>query len=65
MREYQRRFEILAAPLNDMPEHVLESNFINGLKRATKAEIRQHQPKGLGRIMDMAQRVEDKYDILR
>lgn len=64
VRDYRRQFEILAAPIGDIPEHVLEGHFINGLKTEVKAEVRLHAPEGLGRVMEVAQRVEDKLAIL-
>ena len=63
--EYRRQFELLAASLNDIPDTIQEGNFINGLKEEIRAEIRMAQPKGLGRIMDLAKRVEERNETLK
>lgn len=60
VRDYRRQFEILAAPLTELSEQVLESTFVKGLKPDIKAEIRLMKPEGLGRIMEVAQRVEER-----
>ena len=57
MDEYRRQFELLVASLVDVPDPIQEGNFINGLKAEIIAEVRMVQPKGLGRIMDLAKRV--------
>lgn len=43
----------------------MESTFINGLKPEVRAEVRMLKPSGLGRIMELAQQVEDSNTILR
>lgn len=43
----------------------MESTFINGLKPEVQAEVRMLKPSGLGRIMERAQRVENRNTILR
>lgn len=60
MAEFRRTFELLAAPLMGIPEEVMESTFINKLKAHIRAEVRLLQPKGLGQLIEVAQRVEDK-----
>lgn len=52
-------FEILAALLVNVLEHVMESTFINGFKPKVRAEARMMQPCGLAKIMELTQRVED------
>lgn len=52
-------FELLASPLLDVPKHVLENNFINGLRLEIRAEVRMMKPIGLARLMEFAQWVED------
>lgn len=54
MKEYRRKFEIFAAPLLEIPETVLEGNFINGLSPMIRAEVRMLNPQGLGHIMELA-----------
>ena len=65
MDEYRLQFELLAASLIDVPDPIQEGNFINGLKAEIRAEVRMAQPKGLGRIMDLAKRVEERNEMLR
>ena len=60
MRKYLRAFELLGATLEDVPEHVQESTFINGLRPEIKAEIRMLKPKGLREVMNFAQHVEER-----
>ena len=43
----------------------MESTFINGLKQEIQAELLISNPRGLGQIMDQAQRIEDKNKLLR
>ena len=63
--EYHRQFELLGASLVDVPDPIQEGNFINGLKAEIRVEVRMAQPKGLGRLMDLAKRVEERNDMLR
>ncbi|GMN31282.1 hypothetical protein TIFTF001_003189 [Ficus carica] len=65
VREYRRVFESLASPSLKLPEHVMESTFINGLLPDIRAEVRMLKPEGLARIMEFAQRVEDRNLSLR
>lgn len=62
--EYRRQFELLAASLVDIPDPIQEENFINGLKSEIRADVRMAQPKGLGRIVDLAKRVEERNEML-
>ena len=57
---YRREFEILATPLKGISEEVMESTFMNGLLPEIRAELRLLKPYGLGHLMEMAQRVEDR-----
>ena len=59
-REYLCMFELLAATLEDVPEHVQESTFINGLKPEIRSEMRMMKPEGLREVMKFAQRVEER-----
>lgn len=58
VREYQKMFKMMAAPLPTVPESVMEGNFINGLGPEIRAELRMVRPQDLGQIMELAQRVE-------
>lgn len=58
--EFRRTFKTLAAPVVGLTEEVLESTFINGLKPEIKVEVRLLSPIGLGQLMEVAQKVEDR-----
>ena len=60
VRDYRLMFEMLAAPVVDVPESILEGQFINGLKPEIRAELRVLRPRGLDRIMGLAQSIEEK-----
>lgn len=62
--EFRRAFEVLAAPLKDLPDEVLESTFMNGLLPKIWAEICLLCPTGLSQIMEAAQKVEDQNWVL-
>ncbi|PON81445.1 hypothetical protein TorRG33x02_227960 [Trema orientale] len=67
---YRPEFEVLASSLHDVPEHILESTFINGLISQIRAQVRLMKSIGLFWVMEFAQRVEDrnlmlKQDMLR
>ena len=57
---YWREFEILATPLKGILDEVMESTFMNGLLLEIRAELCLLQLYGLGHLMEMAQRVEDR-----
>ncbi|XP_062093477.1 uncharacterized protein LOC133799480 [Humulus lupulus] len=59
VKEYRVRWEMLAARVLDVPEHILEGSFMRGLKDEIKAALHVLQPIGLAHIMDTAQRVEE------
>lgn len=65
MAEYRRAFETLAASVTGMTEEVLESTFINRLKPDIKIEVRLLSPVGLGQLMEVAQKVEDRNSALK
>lgn len=50
--EFRWEFEVLAAPLKEIPYEVLKSTFVNRLKPKIRAEIRVLGPKGLDQIME-------------
>lgn len=60
MAEYRRTFETLSTSAMGMTEEVLESTFNNGLKPEIKVKVRLLSPSGLGQLMVVAQKVEDR-----
>ncbi|XP_010270441.1 PREDICTED: uncharacterized protein LOC104606771 [Nelumbo nucifera] len=64
VKEYRRHFEVLSAPLRDLPESVLEAAFVNGLHPDIQTELRQMEPVGLFRKMVAAQKIEEKNQAL-
>ena len=60
MGEYRHSFNLLSALFLDLPEAMLENSFVNGLQEEIKTKLRLWEPKGLGRVMKMAQMIEDK-----
>lgn len=60
MEKFRQAFEVLAAPLKGISNEVLESTFVNGLRLEIIVEIHLLGPKGLGKIMDIAQEVKDR-----
>ena len=60
VQEYRRQFEMLSAPLQELPPSVLEAAFVNGLRPDIQAELRQLDPTGLVGKMRAAQRIEEK-----
>lgn len=58
--EYKRRFIELIAPLENVPEPLAMGQFINGLKKDIRAEIRVMGPRSLDHAMEMAAKVEEK-----
>ena len=65
IREYLRLFELLAATLKDVPEHVQERTFINGLKPEIRSEVMMMKPEGLREVMKFTQRVEERTRVTR
>ena len=60
VQEYQRQFEMLSAPLRELPPSVLEAAFVNGLRPDIQAELRQLDPTGLVGKMRATRRIEEK-----
>lgn len=65
VRDYRTQFEILATPLEGVPDLVFIGKFISGLKIEIKAELRTTELTGLQAIMDYAQKIEAKNSLLR
>jgi len=63
--EFKREFEMLAAPLREISNVVSESTFVYRLRPEIRVEVRLLGPKGLGPIMEVAQKIEDRNMILR
>ena len=57
-------FDKLVAPLSDLQERVVEETFMNGLFPLIKAEVAFCPPKGLTKMMEVAQLVENR-EIIR
>ena len=60
VKDYRLCFETLAAPLEEMPEALLEGHFVNGLKVDIRAKMRVLRLIGLEEMMDLAQRIEER-----
>ena len=60
VRDYRRQFETMALLLMEVSEQVLKSSFINGLKPEIQAKLLMLQPMGLGRLMALAQWVDER-----
>lgn len=58
--EYRRKFIETAAPLDRIPESMLLGQFLNGLKKDIRAEVRLLSPSNLEQAMEIAARVEDR-----
>lgn len=55
--EFIRRFIELAEPLERVPENILMGQFINGLRKDIRAEVRMLGLHSLEQVMDLAQKV--------
>lgn len=60
MEEFQKRFIETAGPLEKISEEMLMRQFLNGLKKEIRAEVRLLSPLSLEQAMEMAIRVEEK-----
>ncbi|XP_021776460.1 uncharacterized protein LOC110740287 [Chenopodium quinoa] len=58
--EYRRRFIDTATPLEDIPESIMLGQFINGLRKDIKEELRLLNPVSLERAMEVAVRIEER-----
>ncbi|XP_057252211.1 uncharacterized protein LOC130592079 [Beta vulgaris subsp. vulgaris] len=58
--EYRRNFIELIAPLENVPEPIALGQFLNGLKKEIRAEVRVLGPRFLEQAMDLALKVEEK-----
>ena len=55
----------MSVSMTGLSDEVLESTFVKGLKVEIRAEIRVLKPIGLGSIMEMTQRLEEKNQALK
>lgn len=55
----------MSASMVGLPDEVLESTFVRGLKPEIRVGIRVLKPTGLGQLMEMAQLVEEKNMAIR
>ncbi|KAL0536628.1 hypothetical protein IC582_025586 [Cucumis melo] len=58
--EYRNLFDKLVAPLSDVQDSVIEDTFMNGLFPWIRAEVAFCRPKGLAKVMEVAQLVENR-----
>ena len=58
--DYRKEYELMSATMTGLPDEVLESTFVKGLKPEIRAEVRVLKPMGLDQIMETAQLVEEK-----
>ena len=65
MREYCRQFERLSSTLADVPEDILEGQFVNGLDPMILAELLVNKPNEMSWIIQMAQWIESKNRTLK
>ena len=56
---------MISGHLGELPEVVLEGNFMKGLKLEIRASLHLLRPRGLGESMELAQMIEDKNTIER
>lgn len=61
--DYRRRFIETASPLERVSKHHLLGHFINGKKEDIRAEVRLLNPITLEQAMELALRVEEKYQV--
>ncbi|KAL0533794.1 hypothetical protein IC582_028065 [Cucumis melo] len=60
VEEYINLFDKMVAPVNDLPERVIEDTFMNGLLPWVRSEVVFCRPKGLAEMMEVAQMVENR-----
>ncbi|KAA0039461.1 Ty3/gypsy retrotransposon protein [Cucumis melo var. makuwa] len=60
VEEYINLFDKMVAPVNDLPERVIEDTFMNGLLPWVRSEVVFYRPKGLAEMMEVAQIVENR-----
>ncbi|KAA0059479.1 hypothetical protein IC582_002784 [Cucumis melo] len=60
VEEYINLFDKMVAPLYDLPERVIEDTFMNGLLPWVRSEVVFCRPKGLAKMMEVGQMVENR-----
>ncbi|XP_028550827.1 uncharacterized protein LOC114579655 [Dendrobium catenatum] len=58
--DYRDKFEYLASRLDHISESALEGNFMKVLKLEIRIAVRVLEPRNLGKVMELAQLVEDQ-----
>lgn len=61
MADYCEQFIALASPLTHIPEDVLLTSFIKGLKPLIRVELRLWDPNTVEVAMEWALKLEEKY----
>nr|KYP41567.1 Retrotransposable element Tf2 [Cajanus cajan] len=64
VEEYREKFELYAGPLKSAKPAYLKGIFLNGLKELIKAELKLHPTESLADLMDCAQRVDEKNQLI-
>lgn len=59
--EYCEQFIFLMSPLTNIPEDVLLTSFIKGLKPLIRVELRLWDPESVDMAMEWALKIEEKY----
>ncbi|TYK28503.1 Ty3/gypsy retrotransposon protein [Cucumis melo var. makuwa] len=60
VEEYINLFDKMVAPVNDLPERVIQDTFMNGLLLWVRSEVFFYRPKSLAEMMEVAQMVENR-----
>ncbi|KAJ1404447.1 Retrotransposon gag domain [Sesbania bispinosa] len=64
VEEYREKFELYVGPLKGTDPEYLKGIFLNGLKEAVRAELKLHRLGSLPKMMDYAQRIDEKNRVL-
>lgn len=64
VEEYREKFELYVGPLKFADTTYLKGIFLNGLKEVIRAELKLHPEETLAELMDFAQGVDDKNNLV-
>ena len=64
VEDYREQFELYVGPLKCTEPAYLKGIFMNGLKEVIRAKLKLHLVEGLTELMDYAQRVNEKNNLL-
>ena len=64
VEDYREQFELYVGPLKCTEPAYLKGIFMNGLKEVIRAKLKLHLVEGLTELMDYAQRVDEKNNLL-